>query len=119
MRPFILFICVLFFAADASGISGPAKAEIGYLLEYVENSKGRFIRSGKEYSGEEAAAHLRRKLSRAGNRVKSTEDFIEGIASKSYLTGSPYRIKLPDGSIRSTGPWLKEALAERRRDISR
>src|SRR5262245_13721257 len=73
---------------------GTAKVEIDYLLKYIESADCRFIRSGTEYSPKEATAHLRMKLDKAGNRVKTAEDFITGIASKSYLNGKPYQIKL-------------------------
>jgi len=57
---------------------------------------------------------MRKKLSRAGSRVKTAEDFINGIATKSYLTGAPYRVKLPEGRTVPTGPWLTQALAKHR-----
>jgi len=97
------------FASDAT-----AQAEIEYLLQFISNSGGRFIRSGTEYPPKEAAAHLRLKLSKAGGRVKTAEDFIAGLARKSYLTGKPYQIKLPDGTVQPTGPWLTQALARHR-----
>ncbi|RYD71961.1 MAG: hypothetical protein EOP84_23995 [Verrucomicrobiaceae bacterium] len=115
MRPLIILLCLLVSVSSATGANEKMQSEIDYLLKYVEATKGQFIRSGKEYSGKEAAAHLRSKLSKAGDRIKSTEDFVNGIASKSYLTGSVYKIKLPDGSIQPSGPWLMKALAERRR----
>ena len=80
-----------------------------WLLQYIEKADVKFIRSGKEYPPREGADHLRSKLGKAGGRVKTAEDFIEGIASKSYLNGDEYRVKFPDGKTRPTGPWLKEA----------
>jgi len=57
-------------------------------------------------------AHLRNKLAKAGNRVKTTDDFITGIASKSYLPGKPYLAKFSDGHTQLTGNWLRAHLAE-------
>ena len=94
--------------------SPAAQQEIDYLIRYIENSGARFIRNGKEYSAKEGADHMRDKLKQAGNRVKTAEDFITGIASKSYLSGKSYMVKMPDGKEIPTGPWLTDALAKYR-----
>lgn len=54
--------------------------------------------------------------SKAGDRVKTTEDFITGIASKSFLSGKPYLVKFADGHTQPTGEWLRAHLAEVRRN---
>ena len=92
------------------------KAEIDELITYVQMSGVRFIRNGSEYSGAQGAEHLRDKLARAGNRVKTTDDFINGIASKSYLSGEPYLVKFPDGHTQPTGEWLRAHLAKMRKN---
>jgi hypothetical protein len=91
------------------------KAEIDELITYVQMSGVRFIRNGSEYSGAQGAEHLRDKMARAGNRVKTTDDFINGIASKSYLSGKPYLVKFPDGHTQPTGEWLRAHLTEMRK----
>jgi hypothetical protein len=58
------------------------------------------------------------KRGRAGKRVKTAEDFINGIASKSYLSGGIYQVKLSDGRVRPAGPWLNEALIAFRKSRS-
>ena len=78
----------------------------------MQTSGVRFIRNGLEYSGAEGAQHLRDKLAKAGNRVKTSEDFITGIASKSSLSGKPYLVKFVDGHPQATGEWLRGHLAE-------
>ena len=92
------------------------KAEIDELISYVGTSGVRFIRNGTEYSGAEGAQHLRDKLAKAGDRVKTTDDFINGIASKSYISGKPYLVKFADGHTQPTGEWLKAHLAETRKN---
>ena len=97
------------------GADSQAKAEIDELITFVRTSDVRFIRNGKEYSGAEGAQHLRDKLGRAGDRVKTIDDFITGIASKSYLSGKPYLVKFPDGRTQPTGDWLRAHLATTRK----
>ena len=82
------------------------------LFTCVQTSGVRFIRNGLEYSGAERAQHLRDKLAKAGDRVKTTEDFITGIASKSFLSGKPYLVKFAGGHTQATGEWLRGYLAE-------
>ncbi len=116
MRQFLVFIFTgLLTVTIAYGLDAPAKAEVDELIHYVQTSDVRFIRNGTEYSGADGAAHLRDKLSKAGDRVKTTEDFITGIASSSYLSGKPYLVKFTDGHTQPTGEWLRAHLAEMRK----
>ena len=122
MRTTIFLVSLLLSALGAAcshARDESSKAEIDYLIAYVEKSSVRFVRAGKEYSAKEAAEHLRHKLGHARGRVRSGEDFIAGIATKSFLTGRGYQIKLPDGSLRPTGPWLRDALARYRKQPQR
>jgi hypothetical protein len=110
-----IFTCMLT-AAIALALDSQTKAEIDGLISYVGTSGVRFIRNGTEYSAAEGAQHLRDKLARAGNRVKTTEDFITGVASTSYITGKPYLVKFADGHTQPTGDWLRAHLAEVRKN---
>jgi hypothetical protein len=111
----LLLVCLLVSAAAVALAADPVtNPEIAWLLQYMEKADVKFIRSGKEYTPKEGADHLRAKLGKAGGKVKSAEDFIEGIASRSYLNGDEYLVKFADGKTRPTGPWLKEALAKYR-----
>lgn len=72
--------------------------KIDKLISYIENLKDvTFIRNGSEHSPKEAAEHLRMKRSKAGKAIKTAKDFIEKVASKSSLSGSPYELKLKSG----------------------
>jgi hypothetical protein len=116
MRQLHASVFTLFLTAAISLALDPQpKAEIDELLNYVQKSGVRFIRSGTEYSAVEGAQHLRDKLAKAGNRVKTTDDFITGIASTSYLSGKPYLVKFADAHTQPTGEWLKAHLAEVRK----
>ena len=115
MRALIIIALLLAPLAASAKLDAVGYEEVGYLLSYIEKSNSRFIRSGTEYGAKEAADHLRMKLQRAGSRVKTADDFIKGIATKSYLLGTPYLIKTADGKTFPTGPWLTEALARHRK----
>jgi hypothetical protein len=106
---------LLLTSAIALGLDAQTQAEVDELIAFVRAADVRFIRNGKEYSGPEGADHLRDKLSKAGDRVKTTDDFINGIASKSFLSGKPYLVKFADGHTQPTGDWLRAHLAEARR----
>ena len=108
-------VTLLLTAAFALGFDAQTKAEIDELFSFVRTSDVRFIRNGKEYSGAEGADHLRDKLTKAGDRVRTTDDFITGIASKSYLSGKPYMVKFADGRTQPTGDWLRAHLADMRK----
>jgi Family of unknown function (DUF5329) len=111
MRQLLASIFTLLLTASiALGLDAQTKAEIDELITYVQTSGVRFIRNGLEYSGAEGAQHLRDKL--AGDRVKTTEDFITGIASKSFLSGKPCLVKFADGHTQPTGAWLRAHMAE-------
>ena len=109
-------LTVLLTASIALGFDPQTKAEIDELFTFLQASGVRFIRNGTEYSGAEAADHLRAKLAKAGDRVKTTDDFITGIASKSYLSGKPYLVKFADGRTQPAGDWLRAHLADTRKN---
>ena len=73
------------------------RKKILFLIEQVKASPFRFIRNGSEYSGEEAAAHLKMKYGQAYSQINSAKDFILHIASSSILTGAPYLVVTPSG----------------------
>ncbi len=113
-QPLASIFTMVLTASIAMGLDSQTKAEIDELIAYVQTSGVRFIRNGLEYSGAEGARHLRDKLTKAGDRVKTTEGFITGIASKSFLSGKPYLVKFADGHTQPTGEWLRAHLAELR-----
>ncbi|HQI81116.1 MAG TPA: DUF5329 family protein, partial [Deltaproteobacteria bacterium] len=91
----LAFTALAAFARDAG-----EQDRIEFLIYSVENLKGAlFIRNGAPHDGKEAADHLRMKLQKAGSRVKTADDFIRLCASASSMTGRPYMIRLPDGTV--------------------
>lgn len=85
----------------------PEREKIDRLLERVEQSGLIFIRNGEEHNSLAAAAHWRRKFEAEGPRVNTLEEFIEKIASRSSLSDQPYQVRLSDGTVAETGPWLR------------
>ena len=71
-----------------------------------------FIRNGKEHTLEEAVDHLGLKRKKAGDKIKSSREFIEHLASKSSMSGKPYQIKMPDGQTQEAGSFFLAKLAE-------
>lgn len=87
--------------------------KIDALIAHVERLDGAtFIRNGTPHSPMEAADHLRKKRDAAGDKIKTAIDFIDGVATESYLSGKPYQIKLKDGTEHPSGDYLKQQLKE-------
>jgi hypothetical protein len=85
--------------------------KIEQLLSAIELSDGMvFIRNGTEYTPKEAADHLRAKWKAAGDEFIDVESFIDRIATKSSLSGEPYRVRKPDGAEVPAGEFLREKL---------
>jgi hypothetical protein len=94
------------------------KQKIDFLISSVENLKGaKFIRNGSEYDGKEAADHLRMKRQKAGGRVQTADDFIRLCASKSFMTGKPYLIRLSNGKILKSEEYFRDKLKEYRSPV--
>ncbi len=73
--------------------------KINQLILFVEKTDAKFIRNDVEYSGFDAAKHLRMKREKAGSKIKTANDFIDQIASKSSVSGKAYQMKYKNGSI--------------------
>ena len=85
--------------------------KISQLISFLEtHGEWKFIRNGTEYSAQEAADHLRLKRKKAGARLTTARQFISAVASSSYITKTPYRIKYPNGRIRPASEVLTEEL---------
>jgi hypothetical protein len=56
--------------------------------------------------------HPRDKLAKAGDRMKTTKDFIRGSVGKSFLSGKLYLVRFVEGHAQPAGEWLRARLAE-------
>jgi len=90
--------------------------EINHLLRFIGESGCEFKRNGSKYDSKAAEAHVRGKydfMVRMG-RVDATKDFIDGAASKSSFSGTPYEIRCGDNLPMVTSLWLNDELARYR-----
>ena len=98
--------------ATASG-HDTAQQEIQYLLDFIAGSPCTFIRNGTEYPAKDARAHIERKYGHVKSRIKNSEDFIEYAATKSSMSGDPYRVACAGKEILSKDWLLNELHAYR------
>lgn len=109
----VSFLIMSFFAAAAMAQDNIENKKIEFLISSVQNLKGaKFIRNGTEYDGMEAAKHLRLKRDKAGNHVRTADDFIRLCASKSFTTGKSYMIKFPGGKTVPSEKFLRDKLKD-------
>jgi len=71
--------------------------EVHYLIDLFKESPYQLLRNGKIYNGEKAAAHLESKIRWFRKDFQTTEEFIENVASHSWLSGKIYYLILDDG----------------------
>lgn len=108
---FLIALCLIPLTADAR--EAIEKARIEHLISSVEKLSGaKFIRNGKEYDPKKAGEHLRMKLGKAGEKIKTAENFIDGLASKSSYSGKPYKIRKADGTLVTTKAYFYARLKE-------
>jgi len=106
----VLALSVPFVQAQASA---PEAEKIEYLIGSVAKlADAKFVRNGSAHDARAAADHLRMKLREAGRRVKTADDFIVYCASKSSMSGEPYRIRFADGTTVTSEAFLRGKLAE-------
>jgi len=101
-------------ATAADQISAQEKERIEYLINHLESMKdATFIRSDKEYDARTAAFFLRSKWQMNKDKVRTSEDFIEKIASRSSTTGKPYKIRMNNGKEIECRDYLDILLKEK------
>jgi hypothetical protein len=116
----ITLIGLGFASLAAAATPTTAQAEVEYLLGAVANSGCEFNRNGEWYDSQKASAHLRDKYNAlvALGRFVTAMDFIEGVATKSSLSGRAYLIRCARAEPVPTDQWLRDALARYRRCAS-
>ena len=102
---------LLLSAASGAALAAPSAAEmarIERLLTMIASRRDmRLVRNGTEHDTDTAVSFLRGKLKNYGSDIKTAEEFIDRIASKSSTTGQLYWVKLPDGREIPAGDFLR------------
>ena len=98
--------------ADSPAPSQP-EASIEYMLARVANSDVVFLRNGKAHTPAEAVDHMRLKYEYYEERIRTPEGFIRWAATKSVLSGRPYKIRDESGEV-PAAEWMHRLLAEYR-----
>jgi hypothetical protein len=69
-----------------------------------------FMRNGNEYNAADAAKHMQAKYDYFKKELVTAEDFIDRCASRSEMTGQPYKVKLTNGAVRDANEFLNSEL---------
>ena len=104
---FCLLMLLSFHISCAAGTT----EEIESLLLFIEQSECTFTRNGKHYDSLEAREHIEKKYAYYKERINTAEDFILYSATKSSITGEPYRV-ICKGVNMITSDWLKAELTQ-------
>ncbi len=104
---------MLVFFFPANFVIASENTEIEYLLSYIAKSNCTFIRNGKDHQAKKASQHLRMKYEHVQGRIKTAEDFIDKIATRSSLTRKPYAIRCAETQM-PADRWLTNVLASHR-----
>lgn len=108
--------CRLIAAALLGGMAAGARAapsaaemaRIERLITMIGSRRDmKLVRNGTEHDTETAVTFLRGKLKAQGGDIKTAEEFIDRIASKSSMTGQLYWVKLSDGREIPAGDFLR------------
>jgi hypothetical protein len=103
--------CLLFGAAIMRAEADARTAEeITHLLDFVGMSPCSFIRNGLSYPAKEAKAHLERKYAQVKDRIKTAEDFIDHVATRSSTSGKPYLVRCKPEKTRQSAEWFRSEL---------
>lgn len=104
------------FGAQAAP-SAQAEREIEQLIQTLARSGCQFERNGSWHDAGQAQAHLRKKLAYLRKRglADTAELFIERAATRSSLSGQPYRMRCGQAAPIGSAAWLQAQLVQLRK----
>ncbi len=85
---------------------------IDALISAVNDSNCQFIRNGKIYTPMESVAHIRKKYNYFKDDIDSIDTFIEFSATKSMMSGKPYKIKCEGSGTELSSSWMSNKAVE-------
>ena len=118
--PLFIFAIIALFATmpmTAQARDNHEQERIDRIIHMVEVADVLFIRNGKSYSPDIASSHLRRKLFFAGSRIKTSDEFLHYIATKSFKSGKPYYVKLKNGVTMTAFEWITSKLLAKKQIV--
>jgi hypothetical protein len=109
-------ITALLAAHAAAQSTRPATDEIQTLLAAMEQSGCEFYRNGSWHNATDARAHLARKLAEVERRhpPRSADEFIDVVATRSSISGEPYRVRCPGVAPIASATWFRQTLERSR-----
>jgi hypothetical protein len=113
----------LAFMVTPAGSAAPAdtaKVEIAHLLTFIGQSNCEFYRNATWYTAAQAQAHMdeKRALLSSRDNIRTAEEFIEKVATKSAFTGLPYRVRCAGGEAVAVSGWLGDELRHYRQQCA-
>ncbi len=119
----ILVVLALGASAAIASAASTAKAqrEIDGLIAALGNSGCEFERNGSWHDAKTARAHLQKKYDylRKRGMADTAELFIERGASKSSMSGKPYRVRCPGKAVDTAAHWFEQRLRTLRAEPAR
>lgn len=98
-------------ATAATTLPSAERTKIEALIAVVEKLPDAvFVRNGKSYDAATAAKFLRGKWRDRAREIRTAEEFIERVATKSSTTGKPYLVRYRDGREIPTAVLLRDEL---------
>jgi hypothetical protein len=113
MNPIALLMLLVSFCGGAWAAPPDAKAEIGHLLAYLQQSGCSFARNGTWYTAKRAGEHLEDKYRvwlKRDTGMPTAESFIDQVASRSSISGQPYLVRCGDTPPIESGTWFRREL---------
>jgi hypothetical protein len=115
IAPLIFLLTAFAGSAAASELAAAERAKIESLIVVVERLEdAKFVRNGKAYGPATAGKFLRGKWKDRASHVRSADDFINHVATRSSTTGRPYVIRLADGREVPAAVFLRAELKKLR-----
>ncbi|WP_265497503.1 DUF5329 family protein [Providencia rustigianii] len=107
----LVILLTVFVTTNALALSPEEKTRTEALLaELGKQQNLTFTRNGSGHSAADAESHLRLKLGKTEKRLKTTEQFIDNVASKSSITGEEYQVTDAQGKVTSANQYLHDLL---------
>ena len=110
-----LFSLLMILSFPSCGMAGTPE-EVASLLHFVEQSECIFIRNGTQYDALEARQHIEKKYAYFKERITTAEEFIQYSATKSTISGKPYKV-ICNGVAMNSVDWLNIELARLRTQL--